>query len=86
MRRWAQRISNDRLVFLDETAMKVNQAPSTTLVMPGESEYVVVEDDTSYAARYDMIGVVQVRRCYHLLFIVLKIERVEMLMVYVVGW
>jgi len=56
-RRWAQRISNDRLVFLDETAMKVNQAPSTTLVMPGESEYVIVEDDTSYAARYDMIGV-----------------------------
>jgi hypothetical protein len=38
MRRWAQRISNDRLVYLDETAMKVNQAPSTTLVMPDETE------------------------------------------------
>jgi hypothetical protein len=56
MRRWCQRVSNDRLVFLDETAMKVNECLSTTLVMPGESEYVVVEDDTSYAARYDMIG------------------------------
>lgn len=24
--------------------------------MPGESEYLVVDDDTTYAARYDMIG------------------------------
>jgi hypothetical protein len=56
MRRWCQRLSKDRLVFLDETSMKVNECPSTTLVMPGESEYVVVDDDTTYAARYDMIG------------------------------
>jgi hypothetical protein len=56
MRRWCQRISNNHLIFLDETFVKVNEAPSTTLVMPGESEYVVVDDDTSYAARYDMIG------------------------------
>jgi DDE superfamily endonuclease len=56
MRRWCQRISNDRLIFLDETALKLNECPSTTLVMPGETDYVVVEDDTSYSARYDMIG------------------------------
>jgi hypothetical protein len=56
MRRWAQRINNNRLMFLDESTMKTNEAPSTTLVMPGESEYVVVEDNTTYAARYDIIG------------------------------
>jgi hypothetical protein len=56
MRRWCQRISNDRLVYLDETALKINECPSTTLVMPGETEYVVVDDDASYSARYDMIG------------------------------
>lgn len=48
-------MSKDRVLFLDETAVKLNEAPMSTLVVPGESAYVIVADNTSYAARYDMI-------------------------------
>jgi hypothetical protein len=56
-RRWASHINNNNLIFLDETSLRLNAAPSSTLVAPGEQQFVVVEDDTSYAARYDMIAV-----------------------------
>jgi DDE superfamily endonuclease len=56
-RRWAQRIANNKLIFLDETAIRVSDAPRNTLVMPDEQPIVVVEDNSSYAARYDMIAV-----------------------------
>jgi hypothetical protein len=56
-RRWAQRIGNHKLIFLDETHLRVSEAPRTTLVAPGESAYVVVDDDSKYAERYDMIAV-----------------------------
>lgn len=36
--------------------MRLNEAPNQTLVCPGETEYVVVEDTTSYAKRFDMIA------------------------------
>ena len=36
--------------------MRVSAAQSHTLVSPGETAYVIVEDDTSYARRYDMIA------------------------------
>jgi DDE superfamily endonuclease len=36
--------------------MKLNAAPTQTLVASGEKEYVVVEDTSSYAKRYDMIA------------------------------
>lgn len=50
--------ANDKshVFFLDETALRVNAAPSHTLVAPGETPYVVVEDTTAYARRYDMIA------------------------------
>src|SRR6202040_2223514 len=56
LRRKIQKIGKNRLLFLDETAIRLNEAPTRTLVYPGESEYVVVEDTTSYAQRYDMIA------------------------------
>ena len=43
-------------MFLDETALRVNASQSHTLVAPGEQSFVIVEDDTAYARRYDMIA------------------------------
>jgi transposase-like protein len=56
LRRKLKRIDKNRVLFLDETALKLNQASRTTLVAPGETEYVIVDDTSSYAARYDMIA------------------------------
>jgi len=36
--------------------MRLNEAPTHTLVAPSEKEYIVVEDTSSYAKRYDMIA------------------------------
>lgn len=55
-RRYLHRHRKTHLSFLDETALRVNAVPSHTLVAAGETAYVVVEDDTSYARRYDMIA------------------------------
>jgi hypothetical protein len=49
-------MSKLNLLFLDETAVRIGIAPSRTLVAPGEQPYVVVEDTSSYARRYDMIA------------------------------
>lgn len=54
-RRWCQNISNRKLLFLDESHIRISEAPTTTLVAPGESAHVVVDDNTKYAARYDII-------------------------------
>ncbi len=58
VRRNLQSISNKKLIFLDETHVKINEIPRTTLVAPGEKSYVIVTDSSSYAARFDMIGAV----------------------------
>jgi hypothetical protein len=36
--------------------MRLSEAPTRTLVYPAETEYVVVEDTTTYAKRFDMIA------------------------------
>jgi len=51
-------MSKSRLLFLDETAIRISESSLTTLVAPGEQAYVVVEDTSSYAKRYDMVAVV----------------------------
>jgi hypothetical protein len=56
VRRKLQRISKDRVLFLDETAVRLSEAETSTIVLPGETKYVIVEDDTSYAKRFDMIA------------------------------
>lgn len=58
LRRKIQRHSKERVLFLDETAMRLNAAPTSTLVLPGEDAYVIAEDTTSYAKRFDMIACV----------------------------
>jgi hypothetical protein len=57
MRRNLQRISTARILFLDETALRLNAAPNHTLVLPGEQPFIDATDTSSYAARYDMIAV-----------------------------
>lgn len=55
-RRRLRRLSKLNLLILDESGGRVSVAPTHTLVAPGESAYVVVEDDSAYARRYDMIA------------------------------
>ena len=57
MRRKLQKIATSRILFLDETALRLNAAPNHTLVLPGEQPFVEATDTSSYAARYDMIAV-----------------------------
>ena len=56
LRRKLMKHSKSKVLFLDETALRLNAAPLHTLVAPGQEPYVVVEDTSSYAARYDMIA------------------------------
>lgn len=56
MRRKLQKMSKNRVLFLDETALKLNEAPNSTVVLPGETAYVIAEDTSSYSKRYDMIA------------------------------
>ncbi len=58
LRRKLQRISNKKIIFLDETHIKLNEVPRTILVAPGEKPYVIVTDSSSYAFRYDLIAAV----------------------------
>jgi hypothetical protein len=57
MRRKLQKIATARILFLDETALRLSAAPTHTVVLPGEQPYVLATDTSSYAARYDMIAV-----------------------------
>lgn len=63
-RRWAQRISNRKLLVMDESHMRIGEVTATTVVMPGESAYVVVDDNTSYAQRYDIIITINGERAF----------------------
>lgn len=56
LRRKLQRIDSRRIIFLDETAVKLNEGPRSTLVLPDDDASIEVEDTSSYAARYDMIA------------------------------
>jgi hypothetical protein len=56
LRRKIQTVGIDHVLFLDETAMRVSEAATHTVVLPGESAYVVVDETTSYAKRFDMIA------------------------------
>ena len=56
LRRQLKGLHKSKLLFLDETSLRVSAAPSSTLVAPGGTNYIVVKDTSSYAARYDMIA------------------------------
>jgi hypothetical protein len=56
MRRKLQKIGRNHVLFLDETALRLSEAATHTLVLPGEQPFVLATETTSYSARYDMIA------------------------------
>jgi hypothetical protein len=56
MRRKLRRVDNKHLLFLDETAERLSEAENHTIVLPGESAYVVATETSSYSKRFDMIA------------------------------
>ncbi len=56
IRRKIRRIGTRKAIFLDETALRISEAPTHTIVLPGESAFVEASETSSYAARYDMIA------------------------------
>jgi hypothetical protein len=58
LRRKLQRVSINKIIFIDETHVKINEVPRKTLVAPSEKPFVIVTDSSSYAARYDMISAI----------------------------
>lgn len=56
MRRKIQRISKDRVLFLDETAVRLSEAATSTLVARGQQPYVLATETSSYSRRFDMIA------------------------------
>lgn len=56
LRRTLMAQSKSRVLFLDETYVRIGTVSRSTLVAPGETNYVVVADTTAYAPRYDMIA------------------------------
>jgi hypothetical protein len=57
MRRKLRRLHTNHILFLDETAERLSEADNHTLVLPGESPYVIATETTSYSKRFDMIAV-----------------------------
>ena len=57
LRRKLQRCRTTHVLFLDETALRLNAAPNHTLTLPQQQPFVETTDTSSYAARYDMIAV-----------------------------
>jgi hypothetical protein len=57
IRRKLQKTATARILFLDETALRLSAAPTHTIVLPGEEPYVLATETSAYAARYDMIAV-----------------------------
>jgi len=49
-------MSKDRVLFLDETAARLSEAATSTIVLPEEQPYILATDTTSYAKRFDMIA------------------------------
>lgn len=56
MRRKLQKIGRNKVLFLDETALRLNVGPLRTLVSPHQQPNVLATDTSSYAPRFDMIA------------------------------
>jgi len=56
MRRKLRRAGPNHVLFLDETALRLSEAPTHTIVLPGEQAYVNATETSSYSARFDMIA------------------------------
>lgn len=56
VRRKLQRISKERVVFLDETLKREGDVASYSIFLPGQPPYIETSATSRYAARYDMIA------------------------------
>ena len=56
MRRKLSRLRSSHVLFLDETALRLSEAATHTIVLPSEQPFVLATETSSYAARYDMIA------------------------------
>lgn len=56
MRRKLQRRGTDHVLFLDETALRLSESSTHTLVLPQQQPYVIASETSNYASRYDMIA------------------------------
>lgn len=56
MRRKLRRVGTRNVLFLDETALRLSEAATHSLVLPGESAFVEATETSSYSKRYDMIA------------------------------
>lgn len=56
IRRKIRRIGTRKVIFLDETAERLSDAPTHTIVLPGEQPIVEATETSSYSKRYDMIA------------------------------
>lgn len=56
MRRKLRRVAKNKIIFIDETNIKEDVIPQTTLVLSGDSGEVPVRQPESYAPRLDIIG------------------------------
>lgn len=64
VRRQLQRMDKSRVLFLDESGVRLNEAPTHTLVLPSEQQYVLATETSSYAKRFDMIAAVNVNQVF----------------------
>ena len=58
LRRELMRHAKAKLLFLDETYVRIGTRQTHALLAPGEQAYVVVDDTDAYAPRYDMIAMI----------------------------
>jgi hypothetical protein len=56
LRRKIRKIGTHKVLFIDETAQRLSEAPTHTIVLPGEQTYVEATETSSYSKRYDMIA------------------------------
>lgn len=56
LRRKIRRIGTHKTIFLDETALRLSEAPTHTIVAPGEQAFVLATETSAYSKRFDMIA------------------------------
>ena len=56
IRRTLRHISKDRIIFLDETHLRLHETPLNTIVLPGEKPILQSAATANFAPRFDMIA------------------------------
>lgn len=56
LRRKIRRIEINKTIFLDETALRLSDAPTHTIVAPDEQAFVEATETSAYSKRFDIIA------------------------------